>query len=306
MAQATITVTTTAGATRILLTSSIKRIRTEGTGTQIFFGSPQGGGKSPRSVSVTQSLATVVTALDNAIIPLTVITNGVGTVNYFPTTAIKDVRANVASPINATIAIGSAGGAGEIVDNFNVSETAAAVATLLNNAGGGAGGGVTSLQFGAGAVQTGAVTLPIDDAVDASALPTLVSKDKLLEINDNLLYQKAMHAPLNWSNDVVDSLGRPVAYSAYLYNVGTPKANKSINLATTLLATTYYFEVIEIFFNTVVTTLTLTSTGYPMLIDAAVLGAASDTVTISTCKSIRLQYAPLYTGGPRILVIKTS
>jgi hypothetical protein len=133
MAQATITVTTTAGATRILLTSSIKRIRTKDTGTEIFFGSPQGGGKSPRSVSVTQSLATVVALLGGAIIPLTVITNGIGVVNYFPLTAIKDIRTNVASPINATIAIGAAGGDGEIVDNFNVSETAAAVAELLND-----------------------------------------------------------------------------------------------------------------------------------------------------------------------------
>jgi len=133
MAQATITVTTTAGANRILLVDSIKRIRTEGTGTQIFFGSPQGGGKSPRAISVTETLATVVALLGNAIIPLTVITNGIGAVNYFPLKAIKDIRANVASPINATIAIGAAGGNGEIVDNFNVSETAAAVAELLND-----------------------------------------------------------------------------------------------------------------------------------------------------------------------------
>lgn len=128
MAAAAITLSGT-----IFLVDSIQRIATKGTGTTIFYGSPRGGGSTLLQTDVTESLVTVVTALGDAVIPLTVVTNGVGVVNYFPLNAIKGIRASVASPINAAVLIGAPSGNGASIGEVFVTETAAQVTELLND-----------------------------------------------------------------------------------------------------------------------------------------------------------------------------
>jgi hypothetical protein len=299
MAAAAITLSGT-----IFLVDSIQRIATKGTGTTIFYGSPRGGGSTLLQTDVTESLVTVVTALGDAVIPLTVVTNGVGVVNYFPLNAIKGIRASVASPINAAVLIGAPSGNGASIGEVFVTETAAQVRTLLNDANN-TTAGVSSLKLGSGTAKTGDITIPVDEASFGSSEPILITKATLYDIYDNQLFQKPIFANLNWSATGIDALGRPAAYSAYLFTAGTPTATKTLNINSPLLATANWFETIDIYFNATITTLTLTSTGFTVLQATDTLAALSSTLTITSCKGIRLQYVGDYlTSTGRVLVTK--
>jgi hypothetical protein len=128
MASAAITLSST-----IFVVDRITRIQTVGSGTRIYQGSASGNGRSLGYVDVTESLATVVTTLGNAIVPLTIVENGLSSVAYFPIRAIRDVVAYVSSPINAIVTVQAPSGLGATTDTYYVTETAAAVAELLND-----------------------------------------------------------------------------------------------------------------------------------------------------------------------------
>jgi hypothetical protein len=258
-----------------------------------------------KEVVVTNTPAQVVALMGTPVVQLTVWYERnaplvVGSVRYYPLEVINTYNVFEGGPYNRNaliqteVDLHSYDTGKEVNELVYVTQTVANITTAFNN-----DLPVTTLALNGGTAVNRDVNLAVVEGITVNGGAV---QRGLVAITSSAIVPKS--AVLNWSNDTLDSVGTN-DYIAYLFNVGTTKTNKTINIANGLINTG--FQVLEVYFNEVVTELTVGTVGYGgLLVNTAVLATPANTLTINTVKAVRIQYAPSYLGPVVILVTKLA